>query len=65
MKKAKLHKANNVRRSCISPVQLVLRHGFPNGKHDGMPMYRMKYPSVDYVMNCELTKFIKVIEVEN
>lgn len=57
---------HDVRRSCVSLAQVILRHGFPNGKDENyMPKFRMKNPDVDYVMNLELTKVIRVIEVNN
>lgn len=55
-----------VRCSCVSLEEIILKHSFPNGKDEnGFPKFRMKHPDCDYVMNMELTKVIRVIEVNN
>lgn len=49
----------------ISVVNLILKHGFPNGKDENnMPKFRMKNPDMDYVMNTELTKIINIIKIK-
>lgn len=59
-------KKSNEKHGCISLAEVILRHSFPIGKDENyMPKFRMKNPEVDYVMNEELTKVIRVIEVKN
>jgi len=52
--------------SCsLTAIDIILKHSFPNGKDcDYNPKFRMNNPKKDYVLNQELTKILKILDVK-
>lgn len=57
---------NNMKeyKESMSALDVILLHSFPSGKdEDGNPKFTMYNPTVDYVLDIDLKKIIKVIHL--
>ena len=49
----------------LTDIDIILKHSFPNGKDgDYNPKFRMNNPKKDYVLNQELNKILKILDVK-